>query len=248
MSDPGNPMSAAQRLARPDSPRRLYDEVTVAPHKAGFAVLLDGRGAKTPGRNVLTLPTAELAAAVAAEWRAQGERLDPSSMPLTRLANAAIDRVAGEMTAVRSDIVKYAGSDLICYRAEGPAALVTAQGARWSPLVAWAQQRLGVPLRLAVGVVHVAQDPKVIDAVAQAIATYAPLRLAALHIATTLTGSAVIALALAEGRLTPDEAWTAAQVDEDWQMSQWGADEMALAARAQRRRDFDAAAMVLGAQ
>jgi chaperone required for assembly of F1-ATPase len=149
------------------------------------------------------------------------------------------------MAAVRADIVKYAGTDLLCYRAEGPAALVAAQDALWSPLVAWVENRLGVRLKLAAGVAHVAQDPRMAEAVAATAASYAPLRLAALHLATTLTGSAMIALALAEARLASDAAWAAAQVDEDWQMAQWGADDLALAARANRRRDFDAAAMVL---
>ena len=121
MRQPANPVSAARRLARPEHPRRFYTDVTVAPHEKGFAIVLDGRTVKTPRRNQLVVPIAALAAAVAAEWRAQGERIDPASMPLTRLVNVALDHVGGEMTAVRADIVKYAGSDLICYRADGPA-------------------------------------------------------------------------------------------------------------------------------
>jgi chaperone required for assembly of F1-ATPase len=153
--------------------------------------------------------------------------------------------VLGEMAAVRAEIVKYAESDLICYRAERPASLVRAQDSQWSPLVAWAEQALGVRLHVATGVVHVPQDRAVGAAVAAAIAALAPLRLAALHLATSLTGSALIALALQWGRLTPDAAWSAAHVDEDRQMSEWGTDAMALAARTARRRDFDAAALVL---
>ena len=248
MREPANPMSTAQRLARPEHPRRIYKDVTIAPHEPGFAVLLDGRPARTPARKALAVPTAALAEAVAAEWRAQGDRIEPASMPLTRLVNAAIDRVAGEMAAVRADIVKYAGSDLICYRADSPAPLVAAQDAHWGPLVAWAEGRFGVRLRLAAGIAHVAQDPKLAEGVAAAIAGHGPLPLAALHLATTLAGSAMIAVALAEEKLTPDAAWAAAQADEDWQMAQWGADAIALATRASRRHDFDAAALVLAAQ
>jgi chaperone required for assembly of F1-ATPase len=194
------------------------------------------------------VPGAALAEAVAAEWRAQGDRVDPATMPLTRLVNVAIDHVGAASAAVRTDIVKYAGSDLVCYRADGPAALVAAQEAHWGPLVAWANQRFGIRLRTTTGIAHVAQDASLGAAVAAAIAQYPPLRLAALHLATTLTGSAVVALALAESALAPDAAWEAAHVDEDWQMAQWGTDTIALAARANRRRDFDAAAFVLTAR
>ena len=141
-------------------------------------------------------PSARIAEALAAEWEAQGERIDPATMPLTRIVNAAIDRVAGEMAAVRADIVKYAGSDLICYRAEGPQSLIEAQDAAWAPLIAWAREALGARFVLAGGVVHVAQDAASLAAIDAALAPLDALRLAALHTATTLTGSAVIALAL----------------------------------------------------
>jgi chaperone required for assembly of F1-ATPase len=208
-------------------------------------VALDGRIAKTPGKKPLAVAPRGVAEALAGEWRAQAGTIDPATMPLTRLINAALDRVAAEMAGVRAEIVKYAGSDLICYRAETPAKLIAAQDAAWSPLVAWAKDALRVRLRLATGVVHVPQDAAVGEAVAAAVAPLDALNLAALHLAMTLTGSAIIALALARGRLTPDQAWAAAHIDEDWQMAQWGTDPTALAARAARRRDFDAAALVL---
>jgi chaperone required for assembly of F1-ATPase len=242
-----NPMRAAQRLARQALPRRFYEAVTVARRDGGFALLLDGHTARTPGRAPLAVGDEAVATALAAEWAAQGAVLDPKAMPLTRIVNAAIDRVSGEMDAVRAEIARYAMTDLVCYRAEGPAGLVAAEDARWSPLVAWAQDALRIRLALAQGVMAVAQDPSVAAAVRRAVEPLDPLRLAALSAVTTLTGSAVIGLALHAGRLSADAAWEAAHVDEDWQMSQWGRDEMALAARAGRRREFDAAALILAA-
>jgi chaperone required for assembly of F1-ATPase len=238
----GKPASA--RSAR--FPRRFYKEASVGTHEAGFAILLDGRVAKTPAGNPLAVGSQRVAEALAAEWAAQGERLDPAAMPLTRIVNAAIDRVAGETDAVRAEIVKYAGTDLICYRAEGPASLVAAQAAAWGPLIAWAQEALGVRLTLAEGIVHVAQDESALVAIDAALQPLDALSLAALSTITALTGSAVIALAVLKGRLTIDEAWAAAHIDEDWQMSHWGTDEGALVRRAARRREMDAAGVVLG--
>ena len=245
MADKENPTTATQRLARPVLPRRFYKNVSVGPADGGFAVLLDGRAAKTPGRKPLVVASRTVADALAAEWEAQRDVIDPGGMPLTRLVNAAIDRVAADPSGVRAEIVKYAMSDAVCYRAETPASLVAAQERAWAPLVAWARERLGVRLRLTAGVVHVAQDQEVATAVEAATTSLPAVPLAALHLAMTLTGSAIVALALLEGRLTADEAWSAAHVDEDWQMAQWGADEIALSRRAARRRDFDAAVLVL---
>jgi chaperone required for assembly of F1-ATPase len=249
MAEQLDPTRAAQRLARRELPRRFYKDATVAEQDDGrYALLLDGRIARTPGRKPVIVDQRQVADAVAAEWRAQEGVVDPAGMPVTRLVNAALDRVVGEMAAVRAEIVKYALSDLVCYRAARPEPLVRAQEEQWSPLVPWARDALGARLRLANGVVHVPQDQNVADAVAAAVAQLPPLQLAALHLATTLTGSALIALALQRRRLAADAAWSAAHVDEDWQMSEWGVDEMALAARAARRRDFDAAALVLAAE
>jgi chaperone required for assembly of F1-ATPase len=249
MSDPSdNPVPAGPRLARSALPKRFYRNVTVALGEGGFSVLLDGRGAKTPGRRPLATASRAVAEAIAAEWEAQPEVIDPAAMPLTRLANAAIDRVANDMNAVRAEIVKYAGTDAICYRAEGPAGLVAAQDRCWSPLVHWAKSALRARLSLAAGIVHVPQDPTVTDTVRAAIEPLGALALAALHVVTTLAGSAIIALALQRGRITPEQAWEAAHVDEDWQMAQWGADDIALTRRAARRREFDAAALVLAAE
>jgi len=246
MSDtPANPMVTAQRLARRELPRRFYGVAAAAPHEGGFAVLLDGRVAKTPGRRPLVVARRRVADALAAEWAGQHEHIDPAVMPLTRIVNAAIDRVAGAMAAVRAEVVAYAMRDLVCYRAQGPEALVVAQAAGWDPLIAWAGEALGARLILGRGVVPVTQHPGVAAAVEKTIARHDAFALAAVHSATTLTGSAVIALSLAAGRLTVDDAWAAAHVDEDWQMAQWGRDEVALAQRAARRRELDAASLIL---
>ncbi len=248
MTDRPNPIAVAQRLAKQEPPRRFYKTASAGPYLDGFAVLLDGKVAKTPSRNALAVPDHGLAEALAAEWQAQGERLDPATMPLTRIVNAAIDGVAGEMAAVRAEIVRYSGSDLICYRAEEPQSLVEAQSAAWDPLVAWAREALGARLQLAAGIVHVKQDESVLAAVDRALEPLGALALAAVHTATTLTGSAIIALAVLHGRLSIDDAWAVAHVDEDWQMRQWGADETALATRARRRREMDAAGLIMAAR
>ncbi|HVY18995.1 MAG TPA: ATP12 family protein [Bauldia sp.] len=245
MSDTNDPVETSQRLSRPELPKRFYKSATAGAHDLGFTLLLDGRAVKTPARRALTVPRREVAEALAAEWDGQGERIDPATMPLTRIVNAAIDRVTEEMTAVRAEIVKYAATDLICYRAESPDALAAMQAAVWDPLVKWARESLGAQFRLAAGVVHVAQPPEALSAIARALDEYDPLTLAAISTVTTLTGSAVVALALAHGRISAEEAWTAALVDEEWEMSQWGRDEVAMAARAFRWREMGAAALIL---
>ena len=158
MSEDRNPMKAAQRLARPELPRRFYETVSVAPAEGGFAVLLDGKTVRTPAKHPLVVAREAVAEAMAAEWRAQEGRIDPAKMPMTRLVNSAIDRVAPEMAAVRAEIVNYAGSDLLCYRADGPERLVERQDEVWSPLIAWAREALGARFVLAEGIVHVRQS------------------------------------------------------------------------------------------
>ncbi|MBN8995692.1 MAG: ATPase [Rhizobiales bacterium] len=241
-----DPVSTAQRLARPELPKRFYALATAEPvGEGGFALKLDGRGARTPARKPLAVKDKAVAEAIAAEWNAVGERIDPGAMPLTKLVNSAIDRVAAEMDAVRADIVAYAGTDAILYRADGPESLVSAEDAAWNPLLAWAREALGARFILAGGITHVRQDEGALAAIAEAVKPLDSLELAALHVVTTLTGSAIIALALARGRLTADEAWAAAHVDEDWQARHWGEDDMAMQRRAARRAEFDAAALVL---
>lgn len=226
-------------------PKRFYKNVAAKDEGGGVSLLLDGKPVRTPGKASLTLPTRALAEAVAEEWRAQGERIDPLTMPFTRLANSAIDGVVGREQAVIDDIMAYAGSDLLCYRAQGPEGLVKAQASHWDPVLAWAKAALGAPLILAEGVVHVVQPAASLARLKQAFAGLDAFSLAALHVMTALTGSALLALAVAEGRLTPEQAWDAAHVDEDWQISQWGEDVEAAERRKNRWRDFAAAAKTL---
>lgn len=247
MSEPKNPVGDARRLARPELPRRFYKAARAGPAEGGFGLFLDGKLVRTPARRPLVVPWLRVAEALAGEWDRQGERIDPAEMPFTRIVNAAIDHVDQASDAVRAEVVKYAGSDLICYRAEAPGSLVAAQLRAWNPLVAWALNELGAPLDVATGIMHVTQPDVAIAAIAGAVAPFGGLALAALSTVATVTGSAVVALAVARGRLTAEEAWAAAIVDEEWQASQWGRDELAAAARAMRWREVEAAALILAA-
>ena len=226
--------------------KRFYKQVTTdAEGGEGAALKLDGKPVRTPGKAALRLPTPALAEAIAEEWRAQGERIDPLTMPLTRLANSAIDGVVGREQAVIDDIMAHAGSDLVCYRAPGPEGLVKAQRNHWDPVLAWTKTTLGAPLLLAEGVAHVAQPETSLGRLREPLLGRDAFSLAALHVMTALTGSALLALAVAQGRLTPEAAWKAAHVDEDWQISQWGEDAEAAERRKNRWRDFAAAARTL---
>jgi chaperone required for assembly of F1-ATPase len=211
----------------------------------GGAILLDGRPVRTPGRAPLALPTEALAEAVADEWNMQGDTIDPRAMPLTGLANAAIDRVAPDAQAFADGLAAYGESDLLCYRAEGPESLAARQSEIWDPILAWAQQRYDLVLELAMGVIHMPQPPETIARLRAAVASRDPFRLAGLSPLVTISGSLIVALALAEGAISLDAAWAAATLDEQWQAGQWGEDAEAAAALANRRRDFAAAARFL---
>jgi chaperone required for assembly of F1-ATPase len=246
MSEQENEASRPDRVQeKPSLPKRFYDQVAIADEGDGLTLLLDGKSVRTPGKTPFVVPNATLGEAIAEEWRGQGERIDPASMPLTRLANSVIDGVKGSEGAVIDDILNYAGADLLCYRAEGPKGLVALQTKNWDPIVAWVKQDLGAPMRLAEGVMHVAQPRASLDALRRRIEDFDPWSLAALHVMTGLSGSALLALAVALGRLSPEEAWGAAHVDEDWQIGQWGEDEEAKTRRENRHRDFAAAARML---
>jgi chaperone required for assembly of F1-ATPase len=241
---PENPIKAAQRDARPALRRRFYERATAVPVSAGYAVRLDDKPVRTPARRVLAAPNLALAEAIAAEWQAQKDVIDPAKMPLTRLANAIIDGVADSPQPVADEIAKYLASDLVFYRAASPPGLVERQTRHWDPILDWARQALGADFKLGEGVVYVAQ-PQAALAAARAAIPAEPWRLGAVHVATTLTGSALIALAMARGALAADAAWQAAHVDEDWNTAQWGRDEMATARRDFRLAEFQAAATVL---
>jgi len=209
-------------------------------------VLLDGRPVKTPARRTLAAPTRALAEALAAEWEAQRDVVDPAKMPLTRLANSIIDGVADAPAAVAAEAEKYLASDLVCYRAEGSDGLVARQAGAWDPVIAWAREAMGARFVVAAGMVFVAQ-PDAALAAARAALPRDPWRLGAFHAVTTLTGSALVALAVLNGRLGVEDAWRAAHVDEDWNMDFWGRDELALERRARRWAEMQAACEVLRA-
>jgi chaperone required for assembly of F1-ATPase len=230
---------------RPELPRRFYAAVSVELRPEGEAVFLDGRPVHTPVKRLVAVPSRALAEAVADEWRAQGERIDPSTMPLTRLVNIAIDGVATQADRVAEEVTRYAGSDLVCYRAGGPEGLVARQSQHWDPLVRWVAEALGARLFCSEGIVPVAQSETALSSIRAHLARLDPFRLTALHTMTTLTGSAVIALAVLMGRLSPDEAWQAAHVDEDWNIAQWGEDTEAATARIACRIEMGAAARLL---
>jgi chaperone required for assembly of F1-ATPase len=246
------PVEAARRAVRPVLRRRFYQAVTIAAGEAGervqagrgvHAVCLDGKPVRTPGRRTLAAPVAELARALANEWSAQGEYIEPAKMPLTRLASTIIDGVAAAQDHVAAEIRKYLASDLLFYRAESPAALRARQAQHWDPILSWARQALGADFKLG-GVMHVAQPAAALTAAGAAL-PQDPWRLGALHAATTLTGSALIALALMRGAIASEAAWQAAHVDEDWNMEQWGRDEIVLQRRGFGFAEFNAAALVL---
>jgi len=199
---------------------------------------------KTPAGSTLAASSALLAQAIAAEWNAQGERIDPATMPLSRLANTIIDGVSPAPGPVADEIAKYLGSDLVCYRADAPEGLVAAQAQYWDPVLAWARDAHGARFVLIEGVMFVAQPENAVAAF-RAVIPSDPWRLGAVHLITTVTGSALIALAVAAGDLGVDDAWAAAHVDEDWNMKLWGRDEIALARRAARFADMQAAGKVL---
>lgn len=266
-SAPGNgaanrsPERAAQLAMRPELPRRFYKEAKTGQTDGGFAILLDGRPLKTPGRNALELPSASAAELVAGEWQRAGERIDPARMPVTRIVNSAIDGVSSRHGEVFADIVQFAGSDLLCYRASFPEGLVEAQKRHWDPLLAWLEAEAGARLVPVAGIMHLEQDEAAIAAFASALAATAGLeasatgpvavapaailRLACLHSFTSLTGSAIIALALGAGSIGVDEAWAAAHVEEDWNIAQWGSDAIAEARRASRETEIRAAHSLL---
>ena len=241
---PDDPIEATRRSMRTVLPRRFYETAATAAVADGYAVRLDDKPIRTPARRMLAAPTLALAEAIAAEWQAQKDVIDPAKMPLTRLANAIIDGVADAPQPVAAEIAKYLASDLLLYRAAAPPGLVERQAHHWDPILAWARQALGADFKLGEGVVHVAQ-PEAALAAARAAIPLEPWRLGAVHAMTTLTGSALIALAMARGALSADAAWQAAHVDEDWNMAQWGRDEMAATRREFQFAEFQAAATVL---
>jgi chaperone required for assembly of F1-ATPase len=243
---PLDPQEAVRRATRTPQRKRFYASASVAKTDGGFSVTLDGRPIKTPSGKIVIAPKREIAEAIAAEWQAQQEIIDPLTMPLTRLANSVVEAVADRADAVADDIEKYLGSDLLFYRAGHPEGLVAREAAHWDPIVFWAAETLGAHFMLAEGIVHVRQ-PETAIASARAAFPGDPWSIAALHVVTTLTGSALLALALTHGVRDPEQIWAAAHVDEDWNIEKWGIDDEVAARRAARLVDFQAATRILKA-
>jgi len=244
---PIDPVAMARRDMKKGLPKRFYKEAKAEVQDGAFAILLDGKPVKTPAKNPLALPTFAAAEAVAAEWQAQDVYIDPEYMPLTRIVHSALDGVAREVQACVGEIVKYSGTDLVCYRASEPEPLVKAQAAAWDPYLAFARDKLGASFICVDGVIFKAQPEAACRSVHEAVQAIAAPRasgvfaLSALNVMTSLTGSALIALGVAHRAFDAEAAWTAAHADEDYQMKVWGHDEEALHRRARRWIEMEAA-------
>lgn len=243
-----DPIRRAQIQMKKPLPKRFFKEVAVAEGEGGFTIKLDGKSVKTPAKAVLTVPTHALATLLMREWDAQAEVIDPTTMPVTRLVNTALDGIALDPEPVAEDIVKYAGNDMLCYRAGEPQALVERQSERWNPVLDWAASRLGARFILAEGVIYREQPAEALEAIRTVVARHRnPIALAALHTLTSISGSALLALAYAEGHLNLETVWSLAHLEEDWTIEHWGEDEEATARRAKRLAEFTAAAEVFAA-
>lgn len=241
---PIDPQEAVRRHIRAPQRKRFYSSAGVAEVDGGFSVTLDGRAIRSPSGKPIVVPTHAIADTVAAEWNAQGETLDPVTMPVTRLANSVVEGVIDRVDEVAEDAAKFLGSDLLFYRAGHPETLVQREAAQWDPILFWAADTLGAHFILAEGIMHVGQPEAALKAARAAFPTD-PWSVAALHMVTTLTGSALLALALAHGFRDQDQVWSAAHVDEDWNIEKWGVDEEVASRRAARLVDFRAAAGIL---
>ena len=245
-TSPLDPEEAVRRAARTPQRKRFYSNAAVTATTGGFAVTLDDRPIRTPSGRQVIVPVQEIADAIVAEWQNQKEFIEPLTMPMTRFANSVVDAVVDRVDAVTDDIAKYFETDLLFYRAGHPEALVAREAAHWDPIVFWAAETLGAHFILAEGIVHVRQPESAIAA-ARAALPHDAWSLAALHVITSLTGSALLALALLRGLATADQVWAAAHVDEDWNSEKWGVDEEVAARRAARAVDFSAAVRILNA-
>lgn len=225
--------------------RRFWTAATTRPEAGGFTVLLDGRPLRTPAGAPLTVPTAGFAAAIATEWNGLASEILPDRLPMTRNANAAIDRVAPNPGPVVDAVAGYGASDLTCYRAEAPAGLVARQAAAWDPWLAWAAEHYRAPLRPVTGVMHQPQPAASLAALHAAVAAHGPFALTALHELVALSGSLVLGLAVSAGALEPGAAWALSRLDEAWQAEQWGIDAEAEAAAESTAASFDCAAKII---
>ncbi len=243
---PLDPQESARQSARVPLRKRFYQNASFTETADGFAITLDDKPVRTPTREPLVVPSRQLAEAIAAEWNAQVDVIDPGTMPLTRLANSVISAVVNRVEAVAEDVAKYFESDLLCYRAAHPAELVAREAEHWDTVLFWAADTFGARFILAEGIVHVRQPEQAVAA-ARAALPSDPWSIAALHVTTTVTGSALLALALMHGARDVDQVWAAANVDSDWNAEQWGSDAEVSARLAARLQDLRAAAQVLAA-
>ncbi len=205
--------------------KRFWKDATAEPCDGGFTVRLDGRAVKTPAKTLLVVPTLALAQAIAAEWDAQQGLVKPDTMPHTRTANSALDKVAPQFAAVAENMALYGGTDLLCYRATGPQELIDRQQAQWGPLLDWCAQALHAPLFATAGVMHIEQPPASLARLSDIVHGWTPFQLAAAHDLIAISGSLVLTLAVTHGRLTVDDAWSLSRIDETWTDEQWGVDD-----------------------
>lgn len=243
-----DPIRRAQIQMKKPMPKRFYQTVAIADQEGGLAILLDGRPVKTPAKQPLLVPTRPLAEMLRLEWDAQKDIIDPNRMPVTRLVNTALDGIATDPAAVAEDIVKYAGNDMLCYRAGEPDGLVERQHELWDPVLDWLATRFGARFILAEGVIFQQQPEEAVDTIRKALARHSsPIALAALHTMTTLSGSALLTLAYAEGHLDLSAIWKLAHLEEDWTIEHWGEDDEGMARRALRLVEMTAAAETFAA-
>ncbi|GGG64766.1 ATPase [Salipiger pallidus] len=220
------------------APKRFYKDVTVIEAEGGFGVALDGRRVMTPGKSPLVVPARALAEIIATEWDAQAEKVDPTTMPFTRTANSAIEKVAPQREAVAAMLAEYGDSDLLCYRAETPDELAARQAERWDPMLDWAAAAHGGRLLPRTGIMHAPQDEAALSALAAPAFAMDPFELAAFHDLVALTGSLVLGLAASERTHDPEALWALSRLDEDWQAELWGVDEEAAEMAAHKRLAF----------
>jgi len=218
--------------------KRFYKDVAVVADDGKFEIHLDGRPVRTPARAALALPSQRMAEAIAQEWRAQGETVDPRSMPFTGLANGAIDQIEPNRESFAADIARYGESDLLCYRADGPQELINREASAWDPLLEWAQHRYDVAFRVTQGIIPVQQPAETLERLSAAVAAFDPFLLAGLSTLVTLSGSLVCGLAVVEGGHDADAIWAASEIDEAWEVEQWGEDAEAAARSARRKAEF----------
>ena len=223
--------------------KRFWKEAAVGETDGGFEVLLDGRSVRTPAKEKLVVPTREMAAAIAVEWDAQEDEIDPLTMPVTRGANAAIDKVAAQFDEVVALIAAYGDSDLLCYRAGKPVELIARQAAAWDPILEWCRETFDAPLFVAEGVMHIAQPETSLTILKSQVEQMTNFQLAGFYDLVSMSGSLVLALAVTRGKIDVASAWDVSRVDENWQIEQWGEDEEATATVAKKQNAFVSAAI-----